>query len=63
MVDPAVHASIISVAGEWAKVVIETTEPRTKLSRAKAHSLLRHDFESAYKELVMAVQILEKDDK
>ena len=62
MVDPAVHASIIAVAGEWAKVVFETTKPRAKLSRAKAVSLLRRDFESAYKEVAKAVQLLEKDD-
>ena len=62
MVDPAVHASIIAVAGEWAKLVFETNKPRTKLSRAKAVSLLRRDFESAYKEVSKAVQLLEKDD-
>ena len=63
MLDPAVHASIISVAGEWAKVVFEITKPRTKLSKAKAISLLRRNFESAYKEILKAVQILEAQEK
>lgn len=63
MLDPAVHASIISVAGEWSKLVFETCKPRAKLSRARVMSLLRRDFENAYKQITMAVQILEKDDK
>ena len=63
MLDPTVHASIISVAGEWAKVVFETTKPRTKLTRVKAISLLRRDFEAAYKEIQMAIEIYEKEDK
>jgi len=63
MLDPAVHASIISVAGEWAKVVFENTKPRAKLTRGKAVSLLRRDFETAYKELQMAIEIYEKEGK
>ena len=63
MLDPAVHASIISVAGDWAKLVFETTKPRTKLSKAKAISLLRRDFESTYKEILKAVQILDTEPK
>ena len=61
MFDPAVKASIISVAGEWAKLIFETTKSRGKLSRAKAMSLLRRDFETAYKEIAKAVQLLEKE--
>ncbi len=63
MLDPAVHASVISVAGEWAKLVFENTKPRTKLSRRKATSLLRRDFEAAYKEILIAIQILEAEEE
>jgi len=60
MLHPEVHASIISVAGEWAKLVFENTKPRAKLTRGKAISLLRRDFEAAYKEIQMAIEIYEK---
>jgi len=63
MLDPQVHASIISVAGEWAKLVFERTKPRSGLSKAESISLLRRDFESAYKQILKAVQILEKEGK
>jgi len=63
MLDPAVQASVISVAGEWAKLVFETTKRPSDLTRAKAVSLLRRDFGSAYKEILMAIQIIEKEER
>ena len=63
MLDPTVHASIISVAGEWAKFVYEIDKPRTKLSKSKSISLLRRNFETAYKEILMAIQIYEPREK
>ena len=62
MEDPQVRASIIAVAGEWAKVVFESTKPRAGLSKAESISLLRRDFEKTYKELTKAVKLLEKED-
>ncbi|MFC1992864.1 hypothetical protein ACFLV3_03530 [Chloroflexota bacterium] len=58
MLDPTVHASIISVAGDWAKLLFETTKPRT-IERGEALAVLRRDFETAYKELMAGVQIYE----
>ncbi len=58
MLDPAVHASLISVAGEWAKYVVETTKPRAE-NAPETISLLRRNFEIAYKELVTAIKIYE----
>jgi hypothetical protein len=61
MLDSTVHASIISVAGDWAKVVFESSKTPSDLSRKQAVSLLRRNFESAYKEIMVAVEILEKE--
>jgi len=63
MLDSTVHASIISVAGEWAKLVFECSKPPSDLSRKQAISILRRNFESAYKEIIAAVEILEKEKK
>jgi len=58
MLDPTVHASVISVAGEWARYVVEATKPRGE-HPSEAISLLRRNFEIAYKELVAAIRIYE----
>ena len=63
MIDSTVHASIISVAGDWAKVVLESSKTPSDLSRKQAVSLLRRNFESAYKEIIAAIEILEKEQK
>ena len=62
MLDPAVHASIISVAGDWAKFIYEVTKPRTT-EGGEALAVLRRDFETAYKELVKGVQIYQPREK
>jgi hypothetical protein len=56
MLDPVVHASIISVAGDWAKFIFEVTKCRTE-DKDEALAVLRRDFETAYKELLRGVQI------
>lgn len=61
MIDSTVHASIISVAGDWAKVVFESSKTPSDLTRKEAVSLLRRNFESAYKEIIAAIEILEKE--
>jgi len=63
MLDSTVHASIIAVAGEWAKLIFEITKPRGDLTKTEAISLLRRGFESAYKQLIAAIEILEKEQK
>ncbi|MBM4433123.1 MAG: hypothetical protein FJ025_03910 [Chloroflexi bacterium] len=63
MIDSTVHASIISVAGDWARVVFEASKPSSDLTRKQAVSLLRRNFESTYKEILVAVEILEKEKK
>ena len=63
MLDSTVNASIISAAGEWAKTVFECSKQPSDLTRKQAVSLLRRNFESAYKEIITAVEILEKEHK
>ena len=61
MIDPTVHASIISVAGDWAKLIFELTKPRT-IDKDETLAILRRDFEIAYKELLKGVQIYKPRD-
>ena len=56
MLDPLVHASVISVAGDWAKFIYEVTKPRTE-DKEEALAVLRRDFETAYKGLLKGIQI------
>ena len=62
MLDPTVHASIISVAGEWAKYVVGITKPHSEHS-PETISLLRRNFELAYKEIVAAIKIYQPQEK
>jgi len=62
MLEPTVHASLIAVAGEWARYVTEVTKPHGE-NPPETISLLRRNFELAYKELVAAIKIYEPREK